>query len=723
MTKEIEKSDVVSEDQYLDELSNFIFTSKYARYSEKLQRRETWKEAVKRVEDMHLKHFSFLSPEDKKEIIWAFDLVRDKRVVPSMRSMQFGGKAIEAHQLRNFNCSVRHIDSIRAFAEVFYALLCGTGVGIGVSKKFLNRLPDLVDGTDKAGIVVHYVIEDTIEGWADSIEALLMCYFRNTPFTGRKIAFDYSRIRPKGAVLKTGGGKAPGYKGLKAEHIKIKELLDHIIEIQNQRRLNSVNVYDILMHCADAVLSGGIRRSATCVVFEKDDQDMIQSKTYFKVTKKGGFEFDEKRKVWEGWVYVEDPLYKGMKHEIEIPYGKEDSEYKMLQDQRLVSWVRVYSQRARSNNSILLIKDKITKEEFTAIFERTKQYGEPGFVFGIEDELFNPCFEIGMLPITSDGRAGHQHCNLTTQNGALIKSKEDFFECAKAASIIGTLQAAYTIYPYLSNATKELTEEESLLGVSITGIMDSTEILLNTKNLQKAATIVKDINEIWAKKIGINPAARCTCLKPEGTSSLVLKSASGSGPHEAEKYLRRVQVNKVDSVYKFFKKQNPHMCEESVWSAHKTDDVIAFPVTVPETSMVKADLTAIQHLEIIKLLQQNWVIPGTTLYNKKPITHNVSCTVLVEEKEWDIVMNYLYDNKEYFAAVALLPKTHGKLFEQMPLEEITSSEEDQTLWNKIVSEFTHIDYTQLKEEEDTTSLQQELVCAGGQCELPIMSNT
>jgi ribonucleoside-triphosphate reductase (thioredoxin) len=328
-----------------------------------------------------------------------------------------------------------------------------------------------------------------------------------------------------------------------------------------------------------------------------------------------------------------------------------------------------------------------------------------------------------MLPVTQDGRAGHQHCNLTTQNGALIKTAEDFFKCAWAASVLGTLQAAYTTYPYLSNATKELTEEEALLGVSITGIMDNADVLLNPKNLQKAAGIVKSTNEIWARKLGINPAARTTCIKPEGTSSLVLKSASGAHPHEARKYIRRVQANTVDPVYKFFKKQNSHMCEESVWSAHKTDDVIAFPVIVPETAMVKADLTALQHLEIIKLLQQNWVIPGTTKYNKKPITHNVSCTVLVEEKEWDSVMNYLYDNREYFAAVALLPKTHGKLFEQMPLEEITSSQEDQVLWNKIVSEFKHVDYTQLKEDEDSTTLQQELVCAGGQCELPILSNT
>lgn len=714
--------EVVKEKNYLDELSNFIFTSKYARYNEKLQRRETWGEAIKRVENMHLKHFSYLSEEDKVEMSKAFDLVRERKVVPSMRTIQFGGKAVEAHNERAFNCGACYVDSIRSFAEVFFVLLCGTGDSIGVFKRYIDRLPDLVDASDKAGIVLNYVVEDTIEGWADSVEALLMCYLRNTPLTGRKIVFDYSHIRSKGAPLKTGGGKAPGYKGLKQEHLKIKELLDHIIEKQHQKRLNSVNVYDIVMHCAEAVLSGGIRRSATSVLFDKDDQGMLNAKTYFKVTKRGGFEFDEKKKLWEGWVYVDDLLYKGMKHEVEIPYGKEDGEYKLLQEQKLISWLRVYPHRARSNNSILLIRETVTREEFKKIFDATRQQGEPGFVFGVEDSLFNPCFEIQFLPTTKDGRTGHQFCNLTSQNGALIDSAEDFYKCAKAAAIIGTLQAAYTDYPYLSNTTKELTEEEALLGVSITGIMDNPDIFLNPLYLETAANIVKSTNEVWSKKLGINPAARTTCIKPEGTSSLVLKSASGAHPHEALKYIRRVQVNKLDPVYKFFKKHNPHMCEESVWSAHKTDDVIAFPVAVSEKVMVKSELTALQHLEIIKLLQQHWVIPGTTEYNKRPITHNVSCTVLVGEDEWGIVMNYLYDNRNYFAAVALLPKTRGKIFPQLPLEEITGSSEDQTLWTNIISKFAHVDYTELREEEDATSLQQELVCAGGQCEMPILSN-
>ena len=245
---------------FFDEIGNFVFTSKYARYDEKHQRRETWHEAVKRVEKMHFKKYASLPSKDLEEIAWAFDQVREKHIVPSMRSMQFGGKPIETQNVRLFNCAVGDIDSIRSFSEIFFLLMCGTGVGFGLNKKFLNRLPDLVDKTDRTGTVVTYVVEDSIEGWADSIEALLRCYFKNNAYTGRKITFDFSKIRPKGAPIKTGGGKAPGHEGLKQSLHKIKDILDYIIEEKGQTRLTSINAYDITMHMADAVLSGGVRR-------------------------------------------------------------------------------------------------------------------------------------------------------------------------------------------------------------------------------------------------------------------------------------------------------------------------------------------------------------------------------------------------------------------------------------------------------------------------------
>lgn len=701
----------MSEINFLDEISGFIFTNKYARYNALVERRETWEECVDRVATMHLTKFRRKLPkEDLDRIRWAFEKVKDKAVVPSMRSMQFGGKAVTTHNARVYNCAVRHVDSIRAFAEVFYLLLCGCGVGIGVMPHFIDRLPSLVNANDKTGAVLTYVVDDSIEGWADSIEALLNCYFRNTAYTGRKIVFDYSKIRPEGAPLKTSGGKAPGYKGLKNCHRKIKALLDHIIEDLDQTRLKTINAYDVLMHVSDAVLSGGIRRSATCVVFDANDQEMMDAKTYFKVTKHTKFSYDEDKKLHYGKVTVNKKVY-----EVELS----DWEHGQLLKEGTIGWHHIEPQRGRSNNSVLLLRDKVTREQFRAIIERTKQFGEPGFVFANHPwQLFNPCFEIGFIPVTEDGVCGVQFCNLSSVNGALVTSQASFLEAVEAATIIGTLQASYTEeLRYLNQAARKLTEQEALLGVSITGVMDNPDVLLNPANQTEAAKYAVEINDLWARKLGINPAARVTCIKPEGTSSLVLRSASGIHPHHARRYFRRVQCNKVDPVYKHFKAANPHMCEAGVWSANKTDDVITFPLTIAEQAMVKSDLNALKHLEIVKSTQQNWVLNGANeTHNAKPVTHNVSCTILVKDDEWDTVIDYLFDNREFFSAVSLLPLIGDKLYKQAPLEAVTT-EADEALWDKLVSGYTPVDYRKLKEEEDTTRVQESAACAGGKCEL------
>lgn len=690
----------------LEEIARFVFTTKYARYNEKNKRRETWDETIGRVESMHLQKFKNLSAEDKKLISDAFDFVRAKKVVPSMRSMQFGGKAVFAHNARLFNCAVRHVDSVRSFSEIFYLLLCGCGVGIGLSKTFLDRLPDLVTAADKTGTVVTYTVQDTIEGWADSVEVLLNCYTRNNALSGRKIVFDYSKIRPEGSKIKTGGGKAPGYKGLKAAHKKIKDFLDHLIEKRELTRLRSVDAYDILMHCSDAVLSGGIRRSATSVIFMKDDEDMLNAKTNFQITKHSKFHKEDNGQ-YSGKVIVN-------KKEYEVTVSEWEYQNTICKDM-MIGWHHIEPQRARSNNSILLLRNQTTLEDFRKIIERTRQYGEPGFVFADHpQQLLNPCFEISFIPVTEDGVCGVQFCNLTSINGAKVKTKQDFIEASKAAALIGTLQAAYTDFKYLSNAAKKLTDDEALLGVSITGMMDNPAVLLDPdcQNLASAAAV--ETNRIWAEKIGIKQAARVTCIKPEGTSSLVLESASGIHPHHARKYFRRVQMNKLDNVYQYFKMYNSHMCEPSVWSANKTDDVVCFPIEVNAEAIVKGDLSAKQHLEYIKSTQTNWVIPGTNDH-QKPIHHNVSCTVSVKDEEWDFVTKYLYDNRQYFCAVSLLPHFGDKLYAQAPNEAV-ADEKDQQKYDAIIKNMSKVDYTKLQESEDETSVQATVACAGNACE-------
>jgi ribonucleoside-triphosphate reductase len=495
---------------FLDEIGKFIFSTKYAKYNEKEKRRETWEETVKRVKEMHLTKYSNLSKKDKEEIEEAFNLVKEKKVVPSMRSMQFGGKAVFAHEARLYNCAVRHIDSIRSFAESFYALLCGVGVDFGLSEKYMSRLPDFVSQNDKNGSVITYTVTDTIEGWADSVEAILMCYFKNTPFSGRKIVFDYSKIRAKGTPLKTGGGLAPGHEGLKRSHKLIKTKLDYIIESYQQKRMKTIDAYDILMYCSDAVLSGGIRRAACSVTFQKDDIDMMEAKTNKKIQKYRNFERLEKD-MNSGFIWYNDQRF-----EVTLT----DYEFELLK-KRQISWIHVEPQRARSNNSVLLLRDKMTKEEIYDIILKSKEWGEPGFVFANnEDTLFNPCREIGFIPVTDDGRCGFQMCNLSSVNGSKITSLEEWIKATKAATIIGTLQAGYTNFPYLGRVTKELTEKEALLGVSVTGWFDNPEILLDENNMYINAKLAIKINKEWTKKININQAARITCTKPEGCLDL-----------------------------------------------------------------------------------------------------------------------------------------------------------------------------------------------------------
>lgn len=708
--KEVSINTVKPED-LINEISNFIFTTKYARYNQKKRRRETWVEAVERLETMHLKHFSSLPDADKDEIRWAFNLVKEKYVAPSMRSLQFGGKAIESHNSRMFNCCVRHVDSPRAFAEIFYLLLCGCGVGIGLSKHFVNRLPLLVNKYDKSGSVITYTVQDSIEGWADSIEALINCYFKNTAYSGRKIVFDFSKIRPKGAPIKTGGGKAPGYKGLKESLLKIKKILDYVIEVNHQERLKPIDVYDILMHMADAVLSGGIRRSATSVVFDKDDMDLMKAKTNIPCELISEFNLNKRSGKLVGKI-----KYKGEKIELELDPIKEAWIADVSREDCL-PWTKLEPQRARSNNSVLLIRSTTTQQEFDDIIKCSRQWGEPGFVFSNHAwQLYNPCFEIGFVPVTEDGVCGVQFCNLTTQNGAKIKSLKTFRDTTKAATILGTLQAAYTEFPYLSHVAKTLTENEALLGVSITGMMDNPDILLNPEYQKECAQLAVETNKIWSAKIGIKQAARITCVKPEGTSSLVLGSGSGIHPHHAHQYLRRVQCNEDDNVYNHFVKFNPHVIESSLWSATKTDMTISFPLTIPENAIVKNHLSAIKHLDYVKSTQQNWVLPGKTPANRLDIDHNVSCTISVKEDEWATVSKYLFINRAFFSAVSLLAASGDKDFAQAPNEAVTTPG-DVVRFNDYLAKWKHVDYTALKEDDDETEVQQTLSCSGGTCEI------
>ena len=619
----------------LQELQNYTFVSKYARWLEDKQRRETWKEAVDRVRSMmHTKYDEFGIKDD---IDWAYDIMYKKKVLGSQRALQFGGDPILKRHAKIYNCTSSYCDRLRFFQECFWLLLCGSGTGFSVQKHHVSKLPTL-EHNPPEDVGVKYVIDDSIEGWADALGVLLSSYFSKPvdefkQYKNCHILFDYSNIRPKGSSLASGVGKAPGYEPLANGLEKIRSLLDRCIA-NGQKKLRPIDAYDIVMHSSDAVLSGGVRRSASLALFSHDDEEMAKAKT--------------------GNWFIDNP------------------------------------QRARSNNSALLLKNDTTFEEFDNLMQSVKEFGEPGFIWSESTEMiFNPCVEIGMWPVDeASGRSGWQGCNLSTINCSSVTDEEDFYERCKASSIIGTLQAGFTKLDYLGEASERIFDREALLGVSLTGTMEKHDLVLTEKVLTKGAKIAVETNKELAKKIGINQAARVTCLKPEGTSSSMLGTSSGIHPHHAKRYIRHVQANVLEAPYQHFKKLNPQACEKSSWSANNTDEVIKFPIEVPDGAKLKNQLPAVDMLSIVKDTQKHWVQSGKNknLCTQEYLSHNVSNTVTVKPDEWEDVTKFIYDNRKYFAGISLIPQSGDKDYPQAPFTTVYTSREivkeygDPALW-------------------------------------------
>ncbi len=619
----------------LQELQNYTFVSKYARWLENKNRRETWKEAVDRVRQMM--HTKYADCNISDDIDWAYDMMYKKKVLGSQRALQFGGEPILKRHAKIYNCTSSYCDRLRFFQECFWLLLCGSGTGFSVQKHHVAKLPNL-EHNPPDGEGMKYVIEDSIEGWANSLGVLLSSYFSKPieefkQYKNTHVVFDYSNIRSKGSDLSSGVGKAPGYEPLANGLEKIRALLDRCIA-NGQKKLRPIDAYDIIMHSSDAVLSGGVRRSASLALFSPDDEEMAKAKT--------------------GNWYIENP------------------------------------QRARSNNSALLLKDSTTFEDFETLMNSVKEFGEPGFIWSDSTEMtFNPCVEVGMWPVDEQtGKSGWQGCNLSTINCSSIEDENDFYERCKAAAIIGTLQAGFTKLDYLGDISCRIFERESLLGVSLTGIMEKHDLVLSEHVLKAGAKVAVETNKEMAKKININQAARVTCLKPEGTSSSMLGTSSGIHPHHAKRYIRHVQANILEAPYQHFRNYNPQACEKSRWSANNTDEVVKFPIEVPDGAKTKNQLPAVDMLAIVKDTQKNWVYAGKnkSLCTQEYLSHNVSNTVTVKPDEWDEVTQYIYNNRKYFAGISLIPQSGDKDYPQAPFTTVYTSREivkeygDAALW-------------------------------------------
>jgi ribonucleoside-triphosphate reductase len=612
--------------QILSEVTVFM---KYAKYLPEMQRRETWHELVTRNMDMHIKKY----PQLETEIRETYNFVYDKKVLPSMRSMQFAGKSIEVSPNRIYNCAYMPIDDVRAFGEVMFLLLGGTGVGYSVQKHHVEELPEIRKPNAKRR--KRFLVADSIEGWADAVKILVRSYFEGTS----TIEFDFSDIRPKGARLVTSGGKAPGPQPLKECLIKVQGVLD---KKEDGDKLSPIEVHDMVCHIADAVLAGGIRRAALISLFSADDDEMIACKSG--------------------------------------------------------NWWETNPQRGRANNSAALMRHKVTKEFFMDLWKRIELSGagEPGiYLTNDKDWGTNPCCEIALRPF--------QFCNLCEVNVSDIESQEDLNARVKAAAFIGTLQAGYTDFHYLRDIWKRTTEKDALIGVSMTGI--GSGVVLNY-NMTEAASIVKKENERVAGIIGINKSARTTTVKPAGTTSLTLGTSSGIHAWHNDYYIRRIRVGKNEAIYTYLLINHPELIEDEYFRPHDTA-VISVPQKAPAGSIMRTE-SALDLLERVKRVHLDWVKPGHRTGNN---THNVSATVSIKENEWGIVGEWMWDNKEHYNGLSVLPYS-DHTYVQAPFQDCTKEE-----YETMFSHLQNIDLSGVVEMDDATDLKGEVACGAGGCEV------
>jgi ribonucleoside-diphosphate reductase alpha chain len=618
----------VSSTQILSDLT--VFT-KYARYREDLGRRETFEEIVDRNKEMHLKKFQD-NPELCKQIENVYEnYVKTKKILPSMRSLQFGGKPIEVSPNRIYNCCYMPVDHYKAFSESMFLLLGGTGVGYSVQRAHIEQLPPIRKPLKSR----RFLIADSIEGWADAVKALMRAYMddRSLP------KFDFSDIREKGAPLITSGGQAPGPQPLKDCLHNIKKVLD---TKKDGEQLTSLEAHDIICYIADAVLAGGIRRAACISLFDMDDEDMLTCK-----------------------------------------FG---------------NWYELNPQRGRANNSAVILRHKVKRKDFLNMWDKIKASGsgEPGFYFTNNAEWgTNPCCEIALRPF--------QFCNLCEINMGTIESQADLNARARAAALVGTIQASYTDFHYLRDIWKKTTEKDALIGVSGTGIASGE---YKKYDLVKAAKVVTEENKRVADIIGINRAARTTCVKPAGTSSMVLGTSSGIHGWHSEYYIRRMRQGKNEALYKFLAQFHPQLVENDFFRP-KTEAIISIPVKAPDNAILRLE-SPLSLLTRVKHFHTDWVGPG---HIKGDNTHNISATISIKDDEWDIVGDWMWANRNSYNGLSVLP-FDGGTYKQAPFEEITKEE-----YEKMVKSLQKVDLTQVKEDGDYTDLSGEIACAGGSCEI------
>ena len=625
----------------MDQYQQFIHKSRYARWIPEESRRETWAETVNRYVDF----WKDRGQIDEKIALQLFNAIHNLEVMPSMRCMMTAGVALDKDNVAGFNCSYLHIDSPRSFDELMYVLMCGTGVGFSVERNYINKLPEIAETFHKTDSVI--VVSDSKIGWASAFRELIAMLY-----AGKIPQWDISRVRGSGERLKTFGGRASGPEPLV-------DLFNFCIEVFQKakgRKLTSVECHDIVCKIADIVVVGGVRRSALISLSNLSDQRMAKAKS-------GQWWIDEGHRALanNSVAYTEKPDFQSFLAEMQTMYESKAGERGIFSR---VAAQKIAGRNGRRDNS---------------------------YEFGT-----NPCSEIILR--------SNQFCNLSE----IVVRADDTLETLKAksetAAIIGTLQATLTDFRYLRNCWKKNTEEEALLGVSMTGIMD--HYLLSKGNspdlvkwLEEIRDVAVDTNEKWAKKLGINQSTAVTAVKPSGTVSQLVDSASGIHPRFSKHYIRRVRSDKKDPLAVFMEASG-FPVEQDVMSP--SSSVFSFPVKAPDTSVTVEQVGAMEQLQLWKAYQNHWC------------EHKPSITVYYTDDEFLQVAQWIWDNFDICSGISLLPFS-DHVYQQAPYEDITAEQYDELL--AAMPQGVSWDDLENHEQEDNTTGSQELACTGGACEI------
>ena len=626
----------------------FIHLSRYSRWIESEKRRETWNETVARYFDFfenHLKESQDynLSKSLRNDLE---DAVLNLEIMPSMRSLMTAGEALSRDNVAGYNCSYVAVNRVRAFDEILYILLCGTGVGFSVERQYVEKLPTIAENfcTTETEIVV----EDSKAGWAKSYKELISLLI-----AGQIPKWNLKKIRPAGARLKTFGGRASGPAPLD----DLFKFTSDTFKRAAGRKLTSIECHDLVCKVAEVVVVGGVRRSALISLSNLTDEKMRDAKVG------QWWEANPQRALANNSVaYKEKP---------DIGVFMEE-------------WISLY--KSKSGERGIFNRDAC-KRTVAKLGDRR----DPDYEFGV-----NPCSEI----ILRD----REFCNLTEVIVRATDTPETLERKVKLATILGTWQASLTHFPYLSSEFKKNCQEEALLGVSLTGILDNEMLRANNKNTEEVLTKLRkasiDVNKDWAKKIGINPAAAITCVKPSGTVSQLTDSASGIHPRHSSYYVRTVRADRKDPLCQMMMDMKfPH---EPCVMKPDTTMVFSFPVRSPG-SITRNDITAIEHLEIWLTFQRHWA------------EHKPSITVTVKENEWMEVGAWVYRHFDEISGISFLPHSDHS-YRQAPYQECSledCSALEQVLPNSVEWSKTLVSY----EKEDSTAGTQTFACSGDKCEL------